>query len=197
MLDASVASVNSALQCARATLAKETPAGRPSSRAVPDDQQRALLERYVRSCESADLDGFVALLTEDAVLGMPPWQERNHEGLHDEKRLGRCRRRNSSCPSQKSSRRDSLKNGSRKKNDLPHRSLEQARSYSEPMLTFSFSLNMRIRFLLGSIMFLLVLLHHAEAQIRQGVEAWSQLQDRLRELAALNKERLIPAKAEK
>jgi hypothetical protein len=39
--------------------------------------------------------------------------------------------------------------------------------------------------------------HHVEAQIRQGVEAWSQLQDCLRELAALNKERLIPAKAEK
>ena len=39
--------------------------------------------------------------------------------------------------------------------------------------------------------------HHVEAQIRQGVEAWSQLQDRLRELAALNKERLIPAKAKK
>jgi hypothetical protein len=39
--------------------------------------------------------------------------------------------------------------------------------------------------------------HHAEAQIRQGVEAWSQLQDCLRELAALNKERLIPAKAKK
>jgi hypothetical protein len=39
--------------------------------------------------------------------------------------------------------------------------------------------------------------HHAETQIRQGVEAWSQLQDRLRELAALNKERLIPAKAKK
>ena len=39
--------------------------------------------------------------------------------------------------------------------------------------------------------------NHAEAQIRQGVEAWSQLQDRLRELAALNKERLIPPKAEK
>src|ERR1700739_2230192 len=37
----------------------------------------------------------------------------------------------------------------------------------------------------------------AEAQIRQGVDAWSQLQDRLRELAALNKERLIPAKAKK
>jgi hypothetical protein len=39
--------------------------------------------------------------------------------------------------------------------------------------------------------------HQAEAQIRQGVDAWSQLQDRLRELAALNKERLIPAKAKK
>ena len=39
--------------------------------------------------------------------------------------------------------------------------------------------------------------HHAEAQIRNGVQAWSQLQDRLRELAALNKERLIQAKAKK
>jgi hypothetical protein len=38
---------------------------------------------------------------------------------------------------------------------------------------------------------------HAEAQIRQGVQAWSQLQDRLRELADLNKQRLIPAKPKK
>jgi hypothetical protein len=37
----------------------------------------------------------------------------------------------------------------------------------------------------------------AEAQIRQGVEAWSQLQDRLRALAAFNKERLIPVTAKK
>ena len=36
-----------------------------------------------------------------------------------------------------------------------------------------------------------------EAHIRQGVDAWSQLQDCLRELAALNKERLMPAKAKK
>jgi RNA polymerase sigma-70 factor, ECF subfamily len=75
MLDASVASVNSALQRARATLAKEFPAGRPRSQAVPDDQQRALLERYVQSWESPDLDSFVALLKEDAVLSMPPWRE--------------------------------------------------------------------------------------------------------------------------
>jgi hypothetical protein len=39
--------------------------------------------------------------------------------------------------------------------------------------------------------------HHAQTQIRQGVEAWAQLQDCLRELAALNKERLIPAKPKK
>ena len=39
--------------------------------------------------------------------------------------------------------------------------------------------------------------HQAEAQIRQGVDAWSQLQDRLRELAALNKERLIPGQGQK
>jgi hypothetical protein len=39
--------------------------------------------------------------------------------------------------------------------------------------------------------------HHAEAQIRQGVQAWSLLQDRLRELADLNKERVIPPKAKK
>jgi hypothetical protein len=39
--------------------------------------------------------------------------------------------------------------------------------------------------------------HRAEAQIRQGVQAWAQLQDCLRELADLNKERFIPAKAKK
>jgi nucleoid-associated protein YejK len=39
--------------------------------------------------------------------------------------------------------------------------------------------------------------HHVEAQIREGVDAWSQLQDRLRELAALNKERLSPTKTKK
>jgi uncharacterized protein DUF6788 len=45
--------------------------------------------------------------------------------------------------------------------------------------------------------------HHAQAQIRQGVEAWAQLQDRLRDLAllnkdlVLNKERLFTETAEK
>jgi RNA polymerase sigma-70 factor, ECF subfamily len=75
LLDASVASVNSALQRARVTLAKRFPNGRPAASPVPDDQQRALLERYVRAWEGADLDGFVALLKEDAVLSMPPYRQ--------------------------------------------------------------------------------------------------------------------------
>lgn len=36
-----------------------------------------------------------------------------------------------------------------------------------------------------------------EAPIRHGVQAWSELQTTLRELAALNKERLIPPKSKK
>ncbi len=75
LLDTSVASVNSALQRARATLAKRFPHGRPGEPSAPSEDQRALLERYVRAWEHSDLDGFVALLKEDAVLSMPPWRE--------------------------------------------------------------------------------------------------------------------------
>ena len=75
LLDASVASVNSALQRARGTLERRFPTGQPNAAAGTDDRQRALLERYVRAWESADLDGFVALLKEDAVYRMPPWRE--------------------------------------------------------------------------------------------------------------------------
>ena len=79
LLETSVAAVNSALQRARDTLAKRLPAGRPGGAAAPapdpDDRQRALLDRYVRAWEDADLDGFVALLREDSVLSMPPWRQ--------------------------------------------------------------------------------------------------------------------------
>ena len=73
VLDASVASVNSALQRARAKLATLHHDARPAPMA--DDHQRKLLERYVRAWESADLERFVALLKEDAVYSMPPWRE--------------------------------------------------------------------------------------------------------------------------
>jgi len=75
LLDASVASVNSALQRARQALEKRFPAGRPKVQAALDNRQRALLERYVRAWEGTDLDGLVALLKEDAVLNMPPWRQ--------------------------------------------------------------------------------------------------------------------------
>jgi RNA polymerase sigma-70 factor (ECF subfamily) len=63
------------LQRARTTLAKGFPAGRPCGNPAPDDRQRALLERYVQAWENADLDGFAALLKEDAILSMPPWPQ--------------------------------------------------------------------------------------------------------------------------
>ena len=75
LLDSSVASVNSALQRARTTL-EERLAGRPPRVAVAaSEEQRALLERYVRAWESTDVDGFAALLKEDAVMSMPPWRQ--------------------------------------------------------------------------------------------------------------------------
>ncbi len=66
LLDSTGAAVNSALQRARATIEHE-------SRAVaPGATQRDLLRRYVDAWETADIDGLVALLREDAVLSMPP-----------------------------------------------------------------------------------------------------------------------------
>jgi RNA polymerase sigma-70 factor (ECF subfamily) len=75
LLDASTASVNSALQRARATLEQRYPSGRPNVPPEPDDRQRVLLDHYLRAWEDADLDRFVALLREDAVLNMPPWPQ--------------------------------------------------------------------------------------------------------------------------
>jgi RNA polymerase sigma-70 factor, ECF subfamily len=82
LLNASVVSVQSALRRARARLEKRLPSDRPSP-PVPDDRQRDLLDRYLRAWESADVDGFVSLVKEDAVLSMPPWREwyRGREAL--------------------------------------------------------------------------------------------------------------------
>jgi RNA polymerase sigma-70 factor (ECF subfamily) len=73
LLDSTVASVNSALQRARAKLAT---IDRISSQAtITEEREKRLLELYVRAWESADLDQFVALLKADAVYTMPPWRE--------------------------------------------------------------------------------------------------------------------------
>lgn len=73
LLGGSTASVNSALQRARETLAKRYPEGRPAAMSPPSATQKDLLDRYLRAWEGHDLDGFVALLKEDATFTMPPW----------------------------------------------------------------------------------------------------------------------------
>jgi RNA polymerase sigma-70 factor, ECF subfamily len=69
LLESTVASVNSSLQRARATIDRQLPVRAP---AVPDELERALLGRYVDAFEHDDMDGLVALLQEDAILRMPP-----------------------------------------------------------------------------------------------------------------------------
>jgi len=72
LLGGSTASINSALQRARETLAKRYPDGRPAAAAAPTTAQRKLLDRYIKAWEQLDVDGFVALLKEDATYTMPP-----------------------------------------------------------------------------------------------------------------------------
>jgi RNA polymerase sigma-70 factor (ECF subfamily) len=70
LLDTSVASVNSALQRARATLSATdtaTDVYKPM-----DEEQSALLARYVKAFEAYDLQALTTLLHEDATLSMPP-----------------------------------------------------------------------------------------------------------------------------
>jgi RNA polymerase sigma-70 factor, ECF subfamily len=68
LLDTSVASVNSALQRARATLADA------NVREVDTaDVDAALLERYVAAFEAYDIDLLTELLREDAIQSMPPF----------------------------------------------------------------------------------------------------------------------------
>src|SRR5712692_1027330 len=73
LLGGSTASINSALQRARETLAKRYPDGRPPAAPLPNSSQQKLLGRYLQAWEGHDLDGFVALLKEDATFTMPPW----------------------------------------------------------------------------------------------------------------------------
>ncbi|MDQ0844656.1 sigma-70 family RNA polymerase sigma factor [Streptomyces sp. V1I6] len=72
LLGTTVASVNSALQRARATLSEQGPAA--SDAADPlDEEQQQLLERYVTAFEGYDMKALTALLHEDATMSMPPY----------------------------------------------------------------------------------------------------------------------------
>jgi len=75
LLGTTVPSVNSALQRARATLAGRQAEAATSHPPEPlDDQQGALLARYVDAFERYDLDALTSLLHEDASWSMPPYE---------------------------------------------------------------------------------------------------------------------------
>jgi RNA polymerase sigma-70 factor (ECF subfamily) len=73
LLDTTVASVNSALQRARATLGSISidPAEAPA-RATEDDAE--MLARYVEAFEQYDMDALTSLIREDATQSMPPYE---------------------------------------------------------------------------------------------------------------------------
>jgi RNA polymerase sigma-70 factor (TIGR02960 family) len=74
MLDSSIESVNSALKRARASLQRRLPpAGdRQPPPASDSPSEDAIVAKFVRAWESADLDALVALLTDDVFISMPP-----------------------------------------------------------------------------------------------------------------------------
>jgi RNA polymerase sigma-70 factor (TIGR02960 family) len=75
MLDATVESVNSALKRARAALQRRRPqdAGdREPAPAAGSRAEDALVAKFVRAWESADVSRLVALLTDDVFISMPP-----------------------------------------------------------------------------------------------------------------------------
>jgi RNA polymerase sigma-70 factor (ECF subfamily) len=69
LLESTVASVNSALQRARATIGQHLP---ETAQPAADRAERELLDRYVDAFDHDDVDGLVSLLREDAMLRMPP-----------------------------------------------------------------------------------------------------------------------------
>jgi RNA polymerase sigma-70 factor (TIGR02960 family) len=74
MLDSSVESVKSALKRARASLPHRgaTAEDREPAPAAGSPSEDAIVARFVRAWEAADLDALVALLTDDVFVSMPP-----------------------------------------------------------------------------------------------------------------------------
>jgi RNA polymerase sigma-70 factor (ECF subfamily) len=74
MLDSSVESVNSALKRARVSLQRRWPqaAGREPPPASGSPAENAIVAKFVRAWESADVEALVDLLTDDVFMSMPP-----------------------------------------------------------------------------------------------------------------------------
>ncbi len=76
-LETSVASVNSALQRARATLERRLPerSQQATLRELGDEEVGALVERYLKAWERNDVEGVVSMLSADAAFAMPPLRD--------------------------------------------------------------------------------------------------------------------------
>jgi RNA polymerase sigma-70 factor (TIGR02960 family) len=73
MLDTGETAVKGALQRARASVGARLPAGGRERAPRPDSaRERQLVGRFADAVESGDVDAMVALLTDDALLTMPP-----------------------------------------------------------------------------------------------------------------------------
>jgi RNA polymerase sigma-70 factor (ECF subfamily) len=81
MLDTTEASVNSALQRARATLDARLPANRDRAPLPSSPRERELVTAFAEAFQTNDVDRLVTLLTDDALITMPPepleWQGRD------------------------------------------------------------------------------------------------------------------------
>jgi RNA polymerase sigma-70 factor (TIGR02960 family) len=73
MLDTTPTAIKGALQRARAALDDAKPAPRPGP-----DRERDLGRRFAEAFTAADIDGVIALLTDDAWLSMPPAPHEYH-----------------------------------------------------------------------------------------------------------------------
>ena len=87
MLDTTPASVNSAMQRARASIDDKLPqqSQQATLRSLDDDEIRELVERYVEAWDRGDLDAVVSMLAEEATFSMPPNFEwyRGREAIRD------------------------------------------------------------------------------------------------------------------
>jgi RNA polymerase sigma-70 factor (ECF subfamily) len=74
-LETTVASVNSALQRARAAVDERLPekSQQQTMRSIGDGGVREIVQQFVDAFERGDVDAIVALLSEDATFAMPPY----------------------------------------------------------------------------------------------------------------------------
>jgi RNA polymerase sigma-70 factor (ECF subfamily) len=76
LLETTVASVNSALQRARAQLAAVSPSADGADLVQPSDEEtQDLLDRYMAAFTTMDVEALKGTLREDALLQMPPFPE--------------------------------------------------------------------------------------------------------------------------